>query len=145
MPRSNNELQRTAGSRRGGWASGFPVAVGLLTAAANRGRQPAKVGLDRKPGREYIVPTTTEDGMKARLVRIGNSRGIRLPKPLIEEAGLKEDVQLRVRDGAVIITSLIRPRSGWAEAARQIREQDQDKLLDEPTPTEFDQKGWRWR
>ena len=83
--------------------------------------------------------------MKARLVRIGNSRGVRLPKPLIEEAGLKEEVQLLVRDGAVIITSSIRPRSGWAEAARRIREQDQDRLLDEPTPTEFDRKEWRWR
>ena len=83
--------------------------------------------------------------MKARLVRIGNSRGVRLPKPLIEEARLKEEVQLRVRDGAVIITSLSRPRSGWAEAARQARDQDHDRLLDELTPTEFDQKEWRWR
>ena len=83
--------------------------------------------------------------MKARLVRIGNSRGVRLPKPLIEEARLKEEVQLRVRDGAVIITSLSRPRSGWAEAARQAGNQDHDRLLDELTPTEFDQREWRWR
>ena len=83
--------------------------------------------------------------MKARLVRIGNSRGVRLPKPLIEEARLKEEVQLRVRDGALIITSRTRPRSGWAEAARQIRHQNQDRLLDDPTITEFDQKEWRWR
>ena len=83
--------------------------------------------------------------MKARLVRIGNSRGVRLPKPLIEEARLKEEVQLRVQDGAVIITSLSRPRSGWAEAARQARNQDHDRLLDELTPTEFDQGEWRWR
>jgi antitoxin MazE len=83
--------------------------------------------------------------MKARLVRIGNSRGVRLPKPLIEEARLQEEVQLRVRDGAVIITSLTEPRAGWAEAARQVRDQDQDRLLDEPIATEFDRKEWRWR
>lgn len=83
--------------------------------------------------------------MKARLVRIGNSRGVRLPKPLIEEARLKEEVQLRVRDGAVIITSLTRPRSGWAEAARQLREQGQDRPFDAPIPTEFDRREWRWR
>jgi antitoxin MazE len=83
--------------------------------------------------------------MKARLIRIGNSRGVRLPKPLIEEAGLKDDVQLRVRDGEVIITSVNEPRSGWAEAARHARNQDHDRLLDESTPTEFDQKEWRWR
>ena len=101
--------------------------------------------LDASPLREYIVSTTREGRMKARLVRIGNSRGIRLPKPLIEEAGLKEEVLLRVRDGAVIITSSTRPRSGWADAARRIRERDEDKLLDEPTSTEFDRKEWRWR
>ena len=83
--------------------------------------------------------------MKARLIRIGNSRGVRLPKPIIEEARLKEAVQLLVRDGAVIITSLRRPRSGWAEAARKARGDDHDRLLDESTPTEFDQKEWRWR
>lgn len=83
--------------------------------------------------------------MKAKLIRIGNSRGVRLPKPVIEEAGLKDDVQLRVRDREVIITSVNEPRSGWAEAARHARKQDHDRLLDEPTPTEFDQKEWQWR
>ena len=83
--------------------------------------------------------------MKARLVRIGNSRGVRLPKPLIEEARLKDEVQLRVRDGAVIITSLTRPRFGWAEAARRAHEGGQDRLLDDPTPTKFDREEWRWR
>jgi antitoxin MazE len=83
--------------------------------------------------------------MKARLVRIGNSRGIRLPKPVIEEAGLREEVQLQVRDGAVIISSWARPRSGWAEAARRMHLRGEDPLLDPPPPTEFDLKGWRWR
>jgi antitoxin MazE len=83
--------------------------------------------------------------MKARLVRIGNSRGVRLPKPLIEEAHLKDEVQIRVRDGSVMITSSRRPRPGWADAARQIREQAGDVLLDRSIPTQFDQKEWRWR
>ena len=82
--------------------------------------------------------------MKARLVRIGNSRGVRLPKPLIEEARLKDEVQLRVRDGAIVITSMTRPRAGWAEAAREGRRQGDGGLLDEPIPTEFDLKEWRW-
>ncbi len=82
--------------------------------------------------------------MKARLVRIGNSRGVRLPKPLIEEAGLSDEVEVRVRDGAVIITGASRPRSGWAEAARQMRARGDDRLLDKPTATRFD-KAWRWK
>jgi antitoxin MazE len=83
--------------------------------------------------------------MKARLVRIGNSRGVRLPKPVIEEAGLSDEVELRVRNGAVVITGASHPRSGWAEAARQMGARGDDRLLDAPTPTRFDDEAWRWR
>ncbi len=83
--------------------------------------------------------------MNARLVRIGNSRGVRLPKPLIEEAGLSDEVELRVRDGAVVITGASHPRSGWAEAARQMHARGDDALLDEPTPTRFDDEAWQWK
>jgi len=82
--------------------------------------------------------------MKARLVKIGNSRGIRLPKPLIEEAGLQEEVELRVSDGTLVITSPRRPRAGWGEAARKLGIEGSGTMLDEPTPTKFD-KEWRWR
>ncbi len=83
--------------------------------------------------------------MRARLVRIGNSRGIRLPKPVIEEAGLTEEVEVRVRDGAVVIKAAVRPRSGWAEAARLARRRGDDRLLDNPTATRFDTKEWQWK
>ena len=82
--------------------------------------------------------------MKARLVQIGNSRGIRLPKPLIEEAGLSDEVVLRVRDGAIVIQPAQAPRAGWAEAAEDLREQGGARLLDEPTPTRFDEEDWEW-
>lgn len=55
--------------------------------------------------------------MKARLIRIGNSRGVRLAKTLLEEAGLTDDVDIRAQNGEVIITSSVAPRAGWAEAA----------------------------
>ena len=83
--------------------------------------------------------------MKSRLIRIGNSRGVRLPKPLIEEAGLGEEVEIQVRRSAVVITSRAAPREGWAEAARQMRARGDDRLLDEPTRTRFDDEDWRWR
>ena len=58
--------------------------------------------------------------MKARIVRIGNSRGVRLPKALIEQSGLGEEVELRVQPGAILIHSVAQPRAGWAEAARRL-------------------------
>ena len=82
--------------------------------------------------------------MKTRLVRIGNSRGVRLPKAIIAQAGLTEEVELGVRDGAVVIARTSSARSGWAEATRQMRQRDEDLLLDPPVPTLFDEKEWEW-
>ncbi len=82
--------------------------------------------------------------MRARLVRIGNSRGVRLPKLLIEEAGLGEEVEVLVRDGTIVIASAQRPRTGWAAAAKRLREKDHDRLLDPPAATRFDREEWKW-
>ena len=82
--------------------------------------------------------------MKARLVRIGNSRGIRLPKPLIEQAGLTDEVDLRLQSGAITIRATAGARAGWAEAAKLMRARGEDHLLDPPTPTRFDEEEWIW-
>jgi antitoxin MazE len=83
--------------------------------------------------------------MRARLIRIGNSRGIRLPKPIIQQVGLTGEIDVRIRDGAVIIRPAGQPRSGWAEAAKHMRIRGGDQLLDEPIPTRFDEKEWQWK
>ena len=82
--------------------------------------------------------------MKTRLVRIGNSPGVRLPKPLIIQAGLTDEVELRVHDGAIVIERATIPRAGWAEAARAMRQGDVDLLLDPPMLTHFDEEEWEW-
>jgi len=83
--------------------------------------------------------------MKSRIVQIGNSRGVRLPKVLIEEAQLDEEVELEATPGCIVIRRGTRPRAGWSAAARRMRERDEDRLLDPTTPTQFDQKEWKWR
>jgi antitoxin MazE len=80
---------------------------------------------------------------KGRLVRIGNSRGVRLPKPLIEQAGLVDEVELDVRGGAIVIRPLDGPRAGWAAAAAKLAAAGRG-LLDAPTPTRFDREEWEW-
>lgn len=82
--------------------------------------------------------------MKTRLVRIGNSRGIRLPKPLIEEAGLSDEVEIKAQEGSIVILPLIGVRRGWAEAARQLRGRKGDQLLQESGGTRFDDEDWKW-
>ncbi len=87
---------------------------------------------------DYIVIT-----VKARLVRIGNSRGVRLPKALIEQVGLDDEVELSVEDHRLVITASSPPRTGWAEAARRLGAAS-GGLLDPATSTRFEEDEWRW-
>jgi antitoxin MazE len=81
---------------------------------------------------------------KTRIVRIGNSRGIRVPKMLLDEAGLPEEVELRAEPGRLVVSAATRPRAGWALKARSMHQRRHDAPLDPPTPTEFDETDWRW-
>ena len=82
--------------------------------------------------------------MKTKIVRIGNSRGVRIPKPLLEQAGLEDEVELRVVDGGIVIEAMKENREGWAEAAARARVSGDDKLLDPPVATFFDDSEWEW-
>lgn len=82
--------------------------------------------------------------MKTKLIRIGNSRGVRIPKPLLEQAGLEDEVQLRVIDSGIVIESAATRRDGWDTAAAKLRERGDDGLLDAPLPTGFDESEWVW-
>ena len=81
---------------------------------------------------------------KTRIVRIGNSRGIRVPKVLLDQAELPEEVELYAEPGRLVVRAARRPRTGWAAAAKAMRTRSQDRLLDGPTPTRFDEEEWEW-
>ena len=82
--------------------------------------------------------------VKSRIVRIGNSQGIRIPKPLLAQAGLADEVELHAEAGRIVIAAARRPRAGWADAARAMSARGEDALLDPPTPTRFDAEEWEW-
>lgn len=82
--------------------------------------------------------------MKTRIVRIGNSRGLRIPRHLLEEAKLSEEVEVVARNGTIIVSSAAHPRAGWAEAAKLAHTHGADELLDPPTATRFDEEEWEW-
>lgn len=81
---------------------------------------------------------------KTRVVRIGNSRGIRVPKVLLDEAGLPDQVELRAEPGRLVVSAATRPRAGWALKARRMQGLDGDAPLEPETPTAFDRTDWRW-
>jgi len=68
--------------------------------------------------------------MKTQVIKIGNSRGIRIPKILLEQSGLGKEVNIEFREDELIIRSIEKPRKNWAEGFRVMAEQKDDTLLD---------------
>jgi antitoxin MazE len=72
--------------------------------------------------------------MKTRIVPIGNSRGIRIPKSLLVQTGLSGEVEISAEDDALVIRPVKGPRAGWATAFQQMAERGDDALLDAGAP-----------
>jgi antitoxin MazE len=83
--------------------------------------------------------------MKVDLVRVGNSRGIRIPKPILEQCGFRDTVELRVENDRLVIAQGHRPREGWEEAFRAAGPSVHDELLLDTLPAnQFDREEWSW-
>jgi antitoxin MazE len=84
--------------------------------------------------------------MKTRIVSIGNSQGIRIPKALLEQTGLRGEVELSVEENSLVIRPARRPRAGWAAAFRKMAQRGDDALLDDPPPSlsTWDETEWEW-
>ena len=84
--------------------------------------------------------------MKLDLVRIGNSRGIRIPKPLIDQCGFGKSVEVSVESNRLVVSPAQIPREGWEDAIRAaIAKEGTAPLLLEGLPgNDFDHKEWQW-
>jgi antitoxin MazE len=84
--------------------------------------------------------------MKATLVQIGNSRGVRLPKAFLEQAGLRDEIEMEVRGSRIVIRAANHPRAGWEEAFASMAARGDDALLDAEagTLTRWDESEWEW-
>ncbi len=83
--------------------------------------------------------------VKTRIIKIGNSQGVRIPKPLLEQSGLQEEVELKVEENRIVIQAASHPRRGWEEAFITMAEQGDDALLDSDViESEWDETEWQW-
>jgi len=84
--------------------------------------------------------------MKTRVVRIGNSQGIRIPKPLLEQTGLKDEVTILVEGNTLVIRPARKPREDWEQAFRSMAAAGDDRLLDGESDlsTTWDDEDWEW-
>ncbi len=83
---------------------------------------------------------------RVRLVKMGKSRGIRLPQQFLDQAGLDEEVDLEVQDGQVVISLVPRPRRDWEKQFAGMTAHGDDRLLDSKafSLTGWDEEKWVW-
>ncbi len=68
--------------------------------------------------------------MTTAIIKIGNSKGIRLSKTILEKYHIQDSVELDLEADRIILRPIKRqPRQGWADAFRAMRENNDDKLL----------------
>jgi antitoxin MazE len=82
--------------------------------------------------------------IKTRIIRIGNSQGIRIPKILLEQSGIHTEVEIEVQGDHLTIRTAAELRTGWDKAFAAMAEQHDDALLDDVNTTDWDQVEWEW-
>lgn len=83
--------------------------------------------------------------VKTRIVKIGNSQGVRIPKILLDQTNLGEEVELEVEQGRIVIRSSRPLREGWDKQFKLMAEAGDDSLLDEDAQaTTWDEEEWEW-
>jgi len=68
--------------------------------------------------------------MRANIIKIGNSQGVSIPKLLLDQTGIKDDVELEVEKTQIIIRPISNPRAGWDNAFKTMAQNSDDALLD---------------
>ena len=83
---------------------------------------------------------------KTHLIKIGNSQGIRIPKLLIEQIGLSNEVEIEAQTDHLIIRVVKKSREGWAESMKEMTARGDDRLFLEETHrmTEWEANEWDW-
>lgn len=84
--------------------------------------------------------------VKSRIIKIGNSQGIRIPKPLLDQSALGEEVELEVQGDRIVIRPSQSARHGWDAAFQAMHAQGDDDLLDGETvsTSAWDEDEWAW-
>ena len=85
--------------------------------------------------------------MRASIIKIGNSQGIRIPKPLLDQTGITKDVEMDVEKSQIIIRPISSPRAGWDNAFKAMSKNGADDLLDvnEIISHSWDEEEWQWK
>ncbi len=67
--------------------------------------------------------------MEVALIKIGNSKGIRLPKAILEKYNILDKIEMTLEEGYIILKPKLSPRKNWEKAFAQMHEEGDDELL----------------
>jgi antitoxin MazE len=97
---------------------------------SGRGHQETQPDCDSTLSTSGYNIVITMKRVQVTIRRIGNSRGVVIPKPLLAQVGLEREAEMTIEDGALVLRRLAKPiRAGWAVAAKKIAEQKDDELV----------------
>jgi antitoxin MazE len=84
--------------------------------------------------------------VKSRIVKIGNSKGIRIPQLLLEQSNLGEEVELELQEDQIILRPAYRARHDWDKAFKAMSAEGDDEFLDGDTvvTSAWDEEEWEW-
>lgn len=82
--------------------------------------------------------------MKASIIKIGNSHGVRIPKPILDQCGFNKEVELEVINKELIVKAPKSPRKNWEDSFKKMAENKDDQLLDSSITTEWEDEEWEW-
>lgn len=67
--------------------------------------------------------------MEAAIIKIGNSKGLRLSKTILEKYNIKDKVEMILEKGQIILKPIDKPRNNWESAFREMNANNDDDLL----------------
>ncbi|MFO8055207.1 MAG: AbrB/MazE/SpoVT family DNA-binding domain-containing protein [Bacteroidales bacterium] len=84
--------------------------------------------------------------MRTRIIKIGNSRGVRIPKPILEQTGIRDEVEIELEKKQIIIRPVQEARKGWDEAFRAMGEKGDARpiIRDREISHSWDEEEWQW-
>jgi antitoxin MazE len=81
--------------------------------------------------------------MKAAIIQIGNSQGLRIPKPILKQCGFDQEVEIEVHDKKLIVKNPSTVRHNWSTAFKAMQKNGDDKLITF-AQNRWDEEEWEW-
>ena len=84
--------------------------------------------------------------MRTHLIEVGNFRGIRIPKSLLEISGLENEIEMKVQGSSLVLKAPEHPRAHWEEAFAKDTTNELDVEEEEWSAftNDFDEEEWKW-